>query len=417
MCCCGDEHKEDPLYKASRSAACCTLTIEIIVVVIGIVLSMLLTAVAILVCGFAVITHYGTSSSSSSYSSSSSSSSTTVYVPSTYLLCNDLGASGYYYQNPRSTYDCEAGARDSFQGVANCNDRTITYSNDNNKPSGCLCDRSSSTHKLYWNTGDATMKASQDNVLICAYYGRRRALRSVNTTLAMTVKPVGVHETSWTNRISQFIVPETIRELQKKENLDKFMLKHFGIRQNIDGRHLAEDYCEKDTKFCKPFRDASVAGCSAGKGIADTGFVNYIVAICGIVFYSMVACNCCQGCCGGYQQKNKIVMVYSAVVSVWALVQVILLATLAGALGKIKTICKDNGVEPGLVQALETIELIIVGATVFQGIVLLCRCFSAYYMFKAQQVPHNGDAKANGGDAAAVVPAGQVVVMQAAEVK
>lgn len=412
MCCCGDEHNEDPLYKASRSAACCTLTIEIIVVVLGIVLGILLTGVAILVCAFAVISSYSGDSSSSSTLSYSS----TVYKSSNDLRCEELGAAGTY-ENPRHYLDCNSGAAKSTSGQVHCNDHTSSSSYNNNKPTGCVCDKSSATHELYFNIGNNTMPASNTDVLICASYSQRRALRSANKDLSTTEKLAGAHEVSWTNRISELIVPEAIQKLQKKENLDKFMLENFGIRQNIGGRHLTEDACAKDTKFCKPFREASIAGCKAGKTIVDTNWLNYIVAICGIVFYSMIACNCCQGCCGGYQQKNKIVMVYSAVVSIWALVQVILLASLAGALGTIKTLCRDNKVEPGLVQALETIELIIVGVTVFQGIVLLCRVISAYYMFKAQKVPHNGDAKANGGTAAAVVPAGQVVVVQAAEAK
>jgi hypothetical protein len=56
MCCCGNEHDADPPYKTSRSAACCTLTIEIILMIVNVVLWIAVAVAGILVCAIAAAT-------------------------------------------------------------------------------------------------------------------------------------------------------------------------------------------------------------------------------------------------------------------------------------------------------------------------------------------------------------------------
>jgi len=56
MCCCGNEHKDDPTYKSARSATCCTLSAEIVNLVIAGILYVAVVAAGIIVCSIAAWT-------------------------------------------------------------------------------------------------------------------------------------------------------------------------------------------------------------------------------------------------------------------------------------------------------------------------------------------------------------------------
>ena len=68
-----------------------------------------------------------------------------------------------------------------------------------------------------------------------------------------------------------------------------------------------------------------------------------------------------------------------------------------------------------VVTFIEGIATTILICTLFHALCMILRLVSAFFMFKAQKVPHNGDAGANGGVPAAVVPAQQVIVVQEAK--
>jgi hypothetical protein len=108
-------------------------------------------------------------------------------------------------------------------------------------------------------------------------------------------------------------------------------------------------------------------------------------------------------------------MMFSVIAAIWGLVQVILHAQLHGALIAVKEVCDDTGLSSELAAIIEALATTILICTLFHALCTVLRLMSAYFMFKAQQVPHNGDAGANGGVVAAVVPAGRVVVVEDAK--
>lgn len=304
MCCCGNEHDNDPPYKTSRSSACCTLSVEIILMVINVVLWLAVVAAGILVCAIAVATSPASSSSSS-----------------------------------------PTGARRLGEISAN-------------RPS-----------TLELSTTDMT--------------------------------------THLINTYGSYIVPGFDSKFTNGDFISTIIPK-----SHNKGRRL--DACDDD-EDCSKLKKAGKVGCDSAQTIIGMFWINNLFALLGVIFYSMVACDCCKGCCGGYQSKNKIVMVYSVVASIWGLVQTILHASLSGALNAVKEVCEETGQHPGVVAFINGMATTILICTLFHALCMILRGLSAWFMFKAQSVPHSGDAAPNGGVQAAVVPAQQVVVVQEAK--
>lgn len=80
----------------------------------------------------------------------------------------------------------------------------------------------------------------------------------------------------------------------------------------------------------------------------------------------------------------------------------------------VKEVCIETNLSADLVTVIDGLATTILICTLFHALCTVLRLVSAFFMFKAQQVPHNGDA---GVAPAAILPAGQVVVVQAAPAK
>eukprot|EP00945_MAST-04E_sp_MAST-4E-sp1_P000451 g451.t1 len=204
MCCCGNEHDADPPYKTSRSAACCTLTIEIILMIVNVVLWIAVAVAGILVCAIAAATE------------------------------------------PEKKTTRRLGE--------------ISV----NRPA----------------TADLTSPTTMH--LIDSY--------------------------------APYLVPGFDSKFTNGDFITSILTKG----QHSAGRRL--DACDDD-EDCSKLKKAGQTGCNAASTILSMFWFNNLFALLGVIFYAMVACNCCKGCCGGYQDKNKMVMIYSVIAAIWGLVK------------------------------------------------------------------------------------------------
>ena len=399
MCCCGNEHDADPPYKTSRSAACCTLTIEIILMVVNVILWIAVAVAGILVCAIAAATE--------------PEGKTTTYVPkfSTFNSANncDSSANSPATQVILSKENCELAARTLTNA---CDDKTavaVTSNAPSTMPYGCTCDKSSNTHVLTYNTDISvyTRNANTNNWLICRQTGTRR-LGEISANRPAAADLTSTTTTHLINSYAPYLVPG----FDSKFTNGDFITNTLTKGHHSAGRRL--DACDDD-EDCSKLKKAGQTGCNAASTILSMFWINNLFALLGVIFYAMVACNCCKGCCGGYQDKNKMVMIYSVIAAIWGLVQTILHASLNAALNAVKEVCVSQKLHPNVVTFIEGMATTILICTLFHALCMILRLVSAYFMFKAQKVPHNGDAGANGGVPAAVVPAQQVIVVQEAK--
>ena len=396
MCCCGNEHNADPPYKTSRSAACCTLSTEIILLVMNVVLWIAVAIAAILVCAVAAATQ------PEGYTATAT--PTTMYLKiysGTCATTTGYYAQSYTYHAITTKADCETGAKYKLSSgsTSTCSDTTADEVATTTDPKGCICDSSN----LEFNTGSSQVAASYTKPLICRLEPKttRRLLRESSNELHKSTA-VTTHA-PWFATYAKHLIPAYDSKFTNKEYLLSIFHKQHA------GRRL--DACDDDEN-CAKLKKAGLEGCSNATTILSMFWPNNLFALLGVIFYSMIACNCCKGCCGGFQQKNKMVMVYSIIAAIWGLVQTILHAMLNGALTAVKEVCIATNQSSGLVAVIDGLATTILICTLFHALCTVLRLVSAFFMFKAQQVPHNGDAGANGGVQAVVVPVGQVVVVQ-----
>ena len=328
------------------------------------------------------------------------------------MKCSTLGTN---YENPKTKADCEAAATS-----LNCADTTAEEVSDISKPAGCSCDSTGGAASLYFNTGGHTNNPQYNvQIMQCAYYttptannmgickkAYRRLLRESNKGTHAITGLTKATPVRWFDKYAKLIIPE----------YDSKVINEAEIKSLLHTRHAGRRLkaCDDDEN-CAKLKKAGLEGCSNATTILSMFWPNNLFALLGVIFYSMIACNCCKGCCGGFQQKNKMVMVYSIIAAVWGLVQTILHAMLNGALTAVKEVCIATNQSSGLVAVIDGLATTILICTLFHALCTVLRLVSAFFMFKAQQVPHNGDAGANGGVVAAVVPAGRVVVVEDAK--
>ena len=363
MCCCGNEHDKDPVYKTARTAACCTLTLEIISLFLNTMLYIGVLVAAVFVCSIAKWT---------------SSGGTTVYSAPTYEAiytdtCATKTSTYYTYAAVTSKTQCETAADVvSIVSTKLCDDSTGTTVTDNSIPSGCVCDSSSGSDVLKFNDDTNTVATTYAKQGLCKRTSTRRLQRD-NKTLPADTKLVAPTQAHW---LTPYLLPyfdmEVIEEIAPKIH---------------KGRRL--DACDDD-KDCKELRAAAKDGCGNATLIIGLFWVNGIFTLLGVIFFSITSCgNCCKTCCGGYATQMKITMFYAVIAAIWAFIECILHAQLAGALSKVRDIAFTSNLSPDAVTVIDAIKIWNIGATVFFGILLLSRGASAYFMFQAQKVEHS----------------------------
>lgn len=163
---------------------------------------------------------------------------------------------------------------------------------------------------------------------------------------------------------------------------------HLRATHPSHGRMLEADYNE--------IHKSAKSGCDAGSLYLALFWPNFIFCILGIVFYSIVACGgSCGQCCGGYQGSNKCVAFYSGIATVWELINLILLSSLAASLNNLKRSIEELGladhpnVRP-IYQFIVGVMTIVIIACLTTALAMVFKTLVSFFSFRASQEPHSG---------------------------
>lgn len=356
MCCCGNEHNQDPVYKTARTASCCTLTAEIISCFLNGGLYIGVTGLSILLCLLAS----GLSGTHNDY------------------VAIDTQTCSWHDFSPVEKASCEAAA-----DVVGCGDSNTFYEQSTMLiPKGCVCKTKNdgSGYSLIYNvrTDAEAVKATPTERLFCKKETPRRLQRD-NQTLPADTKLIAPTQAHW---LAPYLLPdfgmEVIEEIASK------------IQK---GRRLSvQDDCDADD-FCREAREAASDGCSLALLILTLFWVNNIFTLLSLIFFSITSCgNCCKNCCGGYATQMKTTMIYAGIAAIWAGIECFLHAQLTSSLSKVRDLIIEKDFARGDSQTLAIIDSLYffkIGATAFFGILVILRGASAYFMYQAQKVEHS----------------------------
>lgn len=355
MCCCGDEHNNDPKYKCARSSTCCTLSTEIIQVVITTILYFSVVLAAVLVCSIAKWTTVGG----------------VAYSAYSY----DFKYSGTCASGREITTTSECSTASQGVVLNACNDATAETVDDANLPTGCVCDETGTQHVLKLNTNQNTESATYQEVLYCK--DSRRLQRKDDVTLPEDMKHVTPTKFP---RVASYFLPGFEK---------KFMKEHLPKLHN--GRRL--DACGDDEN-CNKLRESSKKGCEAAETIISMFWPNLAFTIVGIVFYSITSCGtCCKSCCGGYKTQMQVVMWFSVVAALWGILNTYFHFQLYSSLADVRDVAKATGLSPDAVTVIDGLGTIKLIAALFHLLCAVLRSISAFFTFQAQQEQHSSAAE------------------------
>lgn len=370
MCCCGNEHDNDPKYKRARCFAGLNLTGEIIFIVTLGWAMLAATAAMLYMCTIHGIT-----------SSDSSSDSSNLYeYQSTSTTCADDNdcMNGYCYTkcdysgctNP-TTAKQYAEDSNTYQFHDSANNRLCQYD--------YTCTLSESGYESCGTCPATRQKYCYERV-------DRRRLSFVESH---AVALFGTSRESLTKHSHSFLQSTT---------------KH--------ARMLSESDAEKDQELVKKY---AKEGCDAGRGFYIACYGGFFFGLMSLIFSSINTCNCCNDCCGGYQGQFRCFGIYSIISAVWQLICIGLLSVLLSSVSNMNNMylkyCKDAGVSDcetsesfGVLRAIETALGICMAVAVF---VFLGRLLTAIFSLIAAGEEHSGKKEAQ-----VEVPMQRVVVQQ-----
>lgn len=373
MCCCGNEHDNDPKYKRARCFAGLNLTGEIIFIVTLGWAMLAATAAIYYMCAI----HGITSSDSSSDSSSDPWEYQRTFTTCTndddcmnglcFTKCDYSSASGC--SNPTTARQY---AKDS---------NTYKYRDDLNNR---LCEYDY-TCRLSESGYESCGKCPATNQKYCYEKVDRRRLSFVESH---AVALFGTSRESLTKHSHSFLQSTT---------------KH--------ARMLSESDAEEDAKKVRKY---AKEGCDAGRGFYIACYGGFFFGLMSLIFSSINTCNCCNDCCGGYQGQFRCFGIYSIISAVWQLICIGLLSVLLSSVANMNNMylkyCKDAGLDCEtsesfrVVRAIETALGICMAVAVF---VFLGRLLTAIFSLIAAGEEHSGKKEAQ-----VEVPMQRVVVQQ-----
>jgi len=379
--CCGNEHDNDPKYKRARCCACFNLAGEI---------TFLLTLCwAIFAAALAILYMCGLHAAVSSSSSSSTSSSTSYWqLQSTGVSCTKkegtCGEDEFCYA--KCNYNtCPNVAKAESYATA---DSDAYHDSSYNK----LCEYDftcSLSETGYENCGKCPKQ--QDGMIAggeCYKRSRRRL--------------------SFIERHAIALYDTTLESVDKHARfVSESMNKH--------ARLLSESQSDADRDYEEVKKHAK-NGCDSGRGFYVACYGGFFFGLISLIFASINVCNCCKGCCGGFQGQFRCLGIYSIVSAVWQLVCMgllaILLSSVAGMNNMWLKYCKDSGSSTDcetsdgfmLVRAIETSLAVCMAVAVF---VFLGRLLTAIFSLIASNEVHSSQKTVQ-----VEVPMQRVVVQQ-----
>lgn len=388
MCCCGNQHDNDPKYKRARCMSGCTMANEIIFCALLFYISIVAALLTIVFCHIAQNPPGNNDSSGIKYK---------IYKPvSPKQVCTTDLSCG-------SGKKCKgvcmmSGSNDAtkMQWETDIKDKTWNnqggYMKEFDHTSGKkLCTQNRSSYRTYgYECSGKKLNTSANaryNDLYCSekicfekVESRRRLITSVSNNIEEDKK---LFSTSM-NHMPQFVQDAMNSLVDTMSNL------HLDDESSVlstHGRMLSSI-----TEDQKEIQDAATAACTAGGGIATMFYGGVLFGILGIIFCGIINCACCgPKSCGGYQGQFKAYAIVSAVGAVWQLVPVIMYAVFANSVARIAAVMEKYGHNAGLMRAIETFLLIIM---MFAALLIITRGLAAFFAFMASKEPHS---TANGG--------------------